>query len=65
MTASTLIDDHQNAYRDFWGEEPPAVRKRKGGIFEVQYRDGPQLHAKDDFMTLTALMKALKGNADA
>ena len=60
MTASTLIDDYQNAYRAFFGIEPPPVRKLESGGFSIRFSEGSKRYRKTELAAVTAMMVDLK-----
>jgi len=65
MTASALIDAYQNAYRAFFAEEPPPVRKLESGSFSIRFPDGSKRYRKTELVAVTAMMRDMKGSADA
>lgn len=70
MTCTQLTNDqikanYEEAYRAFFGKEPPPVRMTSDGGFRVRFADGGKSYSKRELRAVTGMMIDLKDMVNA
>ena len=60
ITPAHAIRNYQNAYAEFFGTKPPAVRKFESGGFDIGFNERTKRFCKSDLLAVTSMMVALK-----
>jgi hypothetical protein len=70
MTCTILTNEqiqahYEEAYRAFFGKEPPPVRQTGNGGFRVRFAEGGKSYTKRELRAITGMMLDLKDMVNA
>lgn len=62
MLGTDLADNYQKTYREFFGKEPPPIRRMDSGGYRIRFSDGGKSYSNRELRCVIAMMEALKTN---